>query len=82
MITINGVKAQNMQANSQECVKKPTMNEILDRMQANFEQCSNDTSAVQNQQDFSNNAVCVAETLFDKIEMENALLGVYNAIIN
>ena len=55
MTTINGVKAQNLQANPNENLKKPTMNEILNRMQANFEQCSNDTSAVQNQQDFSNN---------------------------
>ena len=53
MTTINGVKAQNLQANPNENLKKPTMNEILNRMQANFEQCSNDTSAVQNQQDFS-----------------------------
>lgn len=37
MVTINGVKAQNLQA-KQDVKIKPTMNEILAKMQANFDQ--------------------------------------------
>ena len=52
MVTINGVKAQNLQANQQENIKKPTMNEVLSRMQSNFDMANQNA---QNQQKFSNN---------------------------
>lgn len=75
MTTINGVKAQNLQANPNENLKKPTMNEILNRMQANFEQCSNDTSAVQNQQDFSNNQnKSPFDSIMSMFQGENSIL--------
>jgi len=55
MVTINGVKAQNLQALNEETTKKPTMNEVLSRMQANFDQLSNTNQPAQNEQNFSNN---------------------------
>ena len=74
MVTINGVKAQNLQAVQQENVKKPTMNEVLSRMQSNFEQ-TNQTA--QNKQNCSNTEA-QTKSPFDNImsmfQGENSIL--------
>lgn len=74
MVTINGVKAQNLQANQQENIKKPTMNEVLSRMQANFEKSEN--LPTQGEQNFSinQNDKSPADGIMSMFQGENSIL--------
>ena len=71
MVTINGVKAQNLQA-TQNDDKKPTMNAILSKMQENYDQLTyssqNSQTKVSNQSQNSNQT---NQTTSQNINIEN-----------
>ena len=85
MVTINGVKAQNLQTQANSS-KKPTMNEILSKMQANFEQQTyleqkNMTTVTQNQSTPDTQS-CQTEQKFGFENLSSILQGENGILFN
>ena len=79
MVTINGVIAQSMQS-IQKPDKKPTLNEVLSKMQANYDQLNTDDQTLMQQAKTNiDNKECVTpndgiENIFSMLQGENGIL--------